>query len=69
MSLFAPSDGDTHRIGPHAFAEVITTPGREPAMRITDALGHGCCVVGVEGLHRLAAVSLALCAVGTHRAE
>ncbi len=51
------SDGVVFAVG-SKFAEVVATPGRPAAVRVTNAVGQGVLVEGVAEMHRLAAVCL-----------
>lgn len=52
-----PSDGVVFAVG-SKFAEVVATPGRPAALRVTNAVGQGVLVEGTAEMHRLAAVCL-----------
>ena len=47
------SDGAVHKISNNVFAEVVATPGRPMALRVTDSLGYGVLVRGRDELLRL----------------
>lgn len=56
-------DGEVYAVGTK-YAEVVATPGRAPALRVTNAVGQGVLVEGTAELHRLAAVCLLVADVG-----